>query len=58
MMRVQMLPGRELVNGKCRSVHNSLPPLSKQLICHDSSDESCSEVERNECGESTDSDEL
>ena len=52
-----MLPGRELVNGKCRSVHNSLPPLSKQLICHDSSDESCSEVERNECGESTDSDE-
>ena len=52
-----MLPGRELVNGKCRSVHNSLPPLSKQLICHDYSDESSSEVERNECGESTDSDE-
>ena len=52
-----MLPGWELVNGKCRSEQNILPPLSKQLICHDYSDESSSEVERSECGQSTYSDE-
>ena len=48
--------GWELVNGKCRPVRNSLPPLPQQLICHNYSDESSSEDERSECGESTDSD--
>ena len=52
-----MLPGWELVNGKCHSVHNSLLPFPQQLTCHDYSDESNSEVEMSECGESTDSDE-
>ncbi|KAJ8375735.1 hypothetical protein SKAU_G00063150 [Synaphobranchus kaupii] len=49
--------GWELVNGKCRPVCHTLPPLPQQLTPHDCSDESSSDDERSECGESTDSDE-
>ncbi|KAJ8347042.1 hypothetical protein SKAU_G00284430 [Synaphobranchus kaupii] len=48
--------GWELVNGKCRPVRHTLPPLHQQLTLHDCPDES-SDDERSECGESTDSDE-
>ncbi|KAJ8359919.1 hypothetical protein SKAU_G00164440 [Synaphobranchus kaupii] len=48
--------GWELVNGKCRPVRHTLPPLPQQLTLHDCPDES-SDDERSECGESTDSDE-
>ncbi|KAJ4930797.1 hypothetical protein JOQ06_025105 [Pogonophryne albipinna] len=48
--------GWELVNGKCRPVRHTLPPLPQQLTRTDFSDES-SDDEMSECGESTDSDE-
>jgi len=53
--------GWEILNGKCRPVRHTLPPLPQQLIpcdCSDeNSDESTSNDERSEAGESTDSDE-
>lgn len=49
--------GWELVNGKCRPVRHTLPPLPQQLTSHDCSDESSSDDEWSQCGESTYSDE-
>ena len=48
--------GWELVNGKCRPVRHTLPPLPQQLTPHDCSNESSSDDERSQCGDSTDSD--
>lgn len=51
----------EIMNGKCRPVRHTLPPLPEQLTRWDSSDEnadeSSSDDEMSECGESTDSNE-
>ena len=53
--------GWEILNGKCRPVRHTLPPLPQQLLhrhcSEESSDESGSDDERSECGQSTDSDE-
>lgn len=53
--------GWQLVNGKCRPVRHTLTPLPQQLTRRDcidvSSDDSNSDDERSESGESTDSDE-
>ena len=49
--------GWELVNGKCRPVRHTLPPLPQQLTSQDCSVESSSDDEWSQCGESTDSDE-
>ena len=49
--------GWELVNGKCRPVRHTLPPLPQQLTPHVCSDESSGDEESSQCGESTDSDE-
>ena len=51
--------GWEILNGKCRSVHYTLPTLPLQLTHRDwseDSNESSSDDETSECGESTDSD--
>ena len=52
--------GWEILNGKCRPVRHTLPPLPQQFIFFSSSDDirddSGSEDERSECRESTDSD--
>jgi len=51
--------GWEIINGKCRPVRHTLPPLPQQLnrrdCSDDISDESGSDDESSECGESTDS---
>ena len=53
--------GWEILNGKCRPVRHTLPPLPQQLLhrhcLEESSDESGSDDERSECGQSTDLDE-
>ena len=48
--------GWELVNGKCRPVRHTLPPLPQQFTPHDCSDESSSDDEMSQCGDPTDSD--
>ena len=47
--------GWELVNGKCRPVHYTQPPLSQQIMLPDSSEESETDSEMSESGDSTDS---
>lgn len=47
--------GWELVNGKCRPVRYTQPPLPQQLMLPDSSEESESDSEMSESGNSTDS---
>ena len=49
--------GWVLVNGKCRPVRHTLPPLPQQLTTHDCLDESSSDDEWSQYGQSTDSDE-
>ena len=53
--------GWQIINGKCRPVRHSLPPLPQQLTplesMTDSSDRSSSDGEQSECGESAESDE-
>ncbi|KAL8603169.1 hypothetical protein ACOMHN_032615 [Nucella lapillus] len=46
--------GWELVDGKCRPVRHTQPPLPQQLTLCDYSDESGSDDERSEPGDSTD----
>ena len=52
--------GWEIVNGKCRPLRHTLPPLPQELLMHshsvyESCDESGTDEERNEFGVSTDS---
>ncbi len=48
--------GWELVNGKCRPVRYTFPPLPTRLTLQHYSDDCSSEDEISECGESTESD--
>ena len=53
--------GWKIINGKCRPVRHTLPALPdylrKQAYTLQNSDESSSDEDASECGESTDSDE-
>lgn len=48
--------GWEILNGKCRPVRHTVPPLPHNLTAASCSDDSDSDDENSECGESTDSD--
>ena len=48
--------GWELVNGKCRPIRHTRPPLPRQLSLPGSLSDSSSDDESSECGVSTDSD--
>ncbi|KAL8587710.1 hypothetical protein ACOMHN_020928 [Nucella lapillus] len=50
--------GWELVDGKCRPVRYTQPPLPQQLTLRDYSDESGSDDERSEPGDSTDTEDV
>ncbi|KAL8608665.1 hypothetical protein ACOMHN_002894 [Nucella lapillus] len=50
--------GWELVDGKCRPVRYTQPPLPQQLTLCDYSDESGSDDERSKPGDSTDTEDV
>ena len=50
--------GWELINGKCRAVRHTTPPLREQISCIPCYDvDDSSDDDQCECGDSTDSDE-